>query len=274
MFKPQFRLRSQLLIDPSVQWPILQRTALYTASCAVYFMVVLFYAESSKIGHESPWKSLHHCFDVIVCWAPGLTMLAPIIAYDLLIYTNRFTGPMFRLRREMRRLIDDESEHPVKLRDNDHCMEMADMFNELREEILELRAARPQVAKSLFGAASSASLDPTSTVLENTGIGNESADSSEVENSDTEQTDAKGSDESQADRPDQSATDPKASTGSQGELTAEDFQMLPSQPPDEETGEEPQAAESKQAEPQVAAEQVETEQVDQKQVEAELAATQ
>lgn len=73
----------------------------------------------------------------------------------------------------MRRLIDEKSEHPVELSDNDRWIEMADMFNELREEILELRAARPQVAKSPFGAARSESLDPNCTVLENTGIGNE-----------------------------------------------------------------------------------------------------
>lgn len=44
--------------------------------------------------------------------------------------------------------------------------------------------------------------------------------------------------------------------------------MLPTQPPGEETGKEPQAADSKQAEPQIG-----TEQVDQKQVDVELAAT-
>lgn len=228
MFKSKLRLRSLLLIDPDIQWPILQRTALYTGSCAVYFMVVLFCAESGKINHESPGKSLWHCLDVIACWAPGLTMLAPIIAYDLLIFTNRFAGPMFRLRREMQRLIADESQTPIKLRDNDHWTDMADLFNEIRSELIELRGSRSPMAKSLFGAVSSDDESRDSAQLE-------TVEPAAVAPSDT----VKPSNENAEDpTPD----DPSASK-SAAEFSVEDFDMptvtkpknAPEQPPTEDS---------------------------------------
>ena len=154
MFKSKLRLRSQLLIDARVQLPFMQRAALYVATCTVYFMVILFFSESSKIDHESPLRSVRQCFDVFAAWAPGLTMLAPIIAYDILIFTHRFAGPMFRLRREMRRLVDHESESPILLRENDHWLEMADLFNELREELITLRESHNPTQKQLFNAGS------------------------------------------------------------------------------------------------------------------------
>ncbi len=151
-FKSTPRFRSQLLIDHRVQVPILQRTALYTGSCAVYFMVVLLFSESTEYGHESASRTLRECLDVFACWAPGLTLLFPIIAYDILIFSNRIVGPLYRLRLEMQRLIDHESVQPVKLRDNDYWQELASLFNQIQAEVVELRGARKS-SGSLFGAA-------------------------------------------------------------------------------------------------------------------------
>ena len=216
MFKSSSRLRSQLLIDPQVQWPILQRTAFYTAACAVYFMVVLFYAESSKINHESPWKSFCQCVDVIACWAPGITMLVPIITYDILIFTNRFAGPMFRLRREMQRLIDDESDQPIKLRDNDHWMDMADLFNELRDEVIALRAARSPMSKSLFGGISEETDEETDSIP--TATDQNEADLSEQEN-DGDEVASAGEQLPPAD--DNAATQPEAAVATANSASAD-----------------------------------------------------
>ncbi len=161
MTNPAFKARRQLLIDDRVQWPILQRTAFYTTACAVYFMVVLFYVESNRIGHESFSRTFFACLDVIACWAPGLMLLAPIITYDILRFTNRFAGPMFRLRREMQRLIDAESDQPIALRSDDHWPEMADLFNQIQAELIELRKLVPNKPKSLFSAVEEDLADPS-----------------------------------------------------------------------------------------------------------------
>jgi hypothetical protein len=150
------RNRSQLLIDRQVQLPILQRTLFYTAACAVYFMVVLIFSESSEYGHESASRTFQQCFDVVMCWAPGLMLLAPIIAYDILLFSNRFAGPIYRLRREMQQLIDNKSERPMSLRDQDFWPEFADLFNQLRQEMIELRSASTTKKGSLFSEPAAA----------------------------------------------------------------------------------------------------------------------
>lgn len=152
-FKSTQRFRSQLMIDAHVQLAILQRVALYTAACAIYFMVVLFYCESAEFGHESVSRTLRQCLDVVACWAPGVTLMLPIIAYDILIFSNRIAGPMFRLRREMQRLVDQQSDQPIELRDNDYWPEIATLFNQIQAEILELRSKPRQPSSSLFAAA-------------------------------------------------------------------------------------------------------------------------
>ncbi len=150
MFKSGLRLRKQLLIDHRVQLPILQRMGFYLLACVTYFMVVLFWAESAEFGHESYTRTLVLCFDVVACWAPGIMLLAPIIAYDILVFTNKFAGPMYRLRREMQGLIDGDSVKPIQLGNDDCWPEMADLFNEIQTELISLRVQTSPKTKVLF----------------------------------------------------------------------------------------------------------------------------
>ena len=133
-------VRKQLLIDQRVQGTLLRRTALYSAGCAIYFIVILFFAETMSRRDDSYAEALIGCLDEAIYWAPGLMLLTPMVAYDLLRVTNRFTGPVFRLRREMHRLANGESEYPLNFRDDDHWKELADVFNLLRTELMDLRS--------------------------------------------------------------------------------------------------------------------------------------
>jgi hypothetical protein len=132
-------VRQQLLIDEKVQGSLLKRAGLYSAACAVYFMVILIFAETMSRPDANFTDAVMGCFGEAVYWAPGLLLMAPLIAYDMLKQTNRFAGPVFRMRREMQRLIAGESERPLNFRDNDYWTEMADEFNKIREELIQLR---------------------------------------------------------------------------------------------------------------------------------------
>lgn len=137
--KDSVLLRQQLLIDEHVQGSLLRRTALYSCACAVYLIVILVFTESMSHPEEPLLASLIRCLDEAIYWAPGLMLLAPVIAYDMLRVTNRFAGPFFRLKREMRRLIDGESKVPLSFRDGDYWFDAADIFNQIRDEMLSLR---------------------------------------------------------------------------------------------------------------------------------------
>ena len=138
-------LRQQLLIDSDVQGILLKRMCLYALACLFYFSGVIVLTESMANPEEAISSVIFRCLDDTIYWGPGLVLLVPAFIYDLLKVSNRFAGPVFRLRREMRRLADGESEYALSFREDDNWSELADVFNELREELLELREhARPR----------------------------------------------------------------------------------------------------------------------------------
>lgn len=137
--KASVLLRQQLLIDRKVQGSLLWRTALYSSACGLYFIIILVFTEWMSNSSGSFVESIFACIDESIYWAPGLMLLVPVIAYDLLKLTNRFAGPFFRLSREMQRLRKNESEMPLGFRDGDYWVEIADDFNAVREELMNLR---------------------------------------------------------------------------------------------------------------------------------------
>lgn len=142
-------VRQQLLIDEKVQGALLRRAGFYSLACALYFIVILIFAEFMSRQDVSLVEAIFGCFTEAIYWLPGLLLMVPLIAYDMLKQSNRFAGPMFRLRREMQRLIAGESEQPLNFRDDDYWTEMADEFNQLRDELQQLRKAKTQPQSSI-----------------------------------------------------------------------------------------------------------------------------
>jgi methyl-accepting chemotaxis protein len=68
-------------------------------------------------------------------------ILAPIFIYDLFKLTNRFAGPMVRLRREMRNLAEGREVSPIRFRDGDFWQDMAADFNRVVQRVQTLNAA-------------------------------------------------------------------------------------------------------------------------------------
>jgi hypothetical protein len=56
-------------------------------------------------------------------------LVLPLLIYDALKLSNKFTGPLFRLRRELRRLAAGEHVPPIRFRSRDFWVAMADEFN-------------------------------------------------------------------------------------------------------------------------------------------------
>jgi len=135
-------LRHNLLVDRDVQGVILRRTALYAAAGAIYFSVILICSESLSDPNRSVGDAILRCLDETIYWLPGFAILAPVIAYDIIRITNRFTGPVFRLRRELTRLAEGQEVQPMVFRENDYWGEMSEIFNRIRDELIELREAQ------------------------------------------------------------------------------------------------------------------------------------
>lgn len=62
-------------------------------------------------------------------------IVLPVILYDLTRMSNRFAGPMYRLRQTMQRAAAGERVSSVYFRDHDYWQEFADAFNVLNDRL-------------------------------------------------------------------------------------------------------------------------------------------
>lgn len=144
--------RRQLLNDQKVQGSLLKKAAFYGIACLLYFLVNLIFTKALSHREIGFAHAIGDCLTESIYWIPGLLLMVPLVAYDMLKQSNRFAGPVYRMRQEMRLLAENKSEQPLTFRDDDYWAEMADEFNVIREELLELRQ---QAVENNSGASDS-----------------------------------------------------------------------------------------------------------------------
>ncbi|REJ68250.1 MAG: hypothetical protein DWQ31_09085 [Planctomycetota bacterium] len=72
--------------------------------------------------------------DAIVLAAVFLTLM-PYFAYDTLRASNRFAGPIYRLQKSIRATGFDAPFQPIRFREGDHWLDLADDYNEMVERL-------------------------------------------------------------------------------------------------------------------------------------------
>lgn len=65
-------------------------------------------------------------------------ILLPMVMVDIIRLSNRFAGPLVRLRRAMRALAQGEEVEPIHFRDSDFWQEFADEFNAIAARMQQL----------------------------------------------------------------------------------------------------------------------------------------
>ena len=73
-----------------------------------------------------------HLDDMWFYYGPGLIasfILLPMVVVDIIRLSNRFAGPLVRLRRAMRALARGEHVQPIYFREGDFWQEFANEFN-------------------------------------------------------------------------------------------------------------------------------------------------
>lgn len=68
-----------------------------------------------------------------------MLLLMPVFLRDTLKMSNRFAGPMYRLRMAFKQMAAGELPGPIKFRDGDFWQEAAEDFNVVREQCESLR---------------------------------------------------------------------------------------------------------------------------------------
>lgn len=128
--------RKQNYVDTKVQGSLLRRIVMHwciffvVAFIAVIAMQALLGDPAQSMSERISEKSA----DMAVL---GVVLLAifPAFLLDTVRFSNRFAGPIVRLRRGLRELADNGTTNDLAFRDEDFWIEMANEFNRVKEMV-------------------------------------------------------------------------------------------------------------------------------------------
>lgn len=150
--------RKRYLVDSKLQGSLLMRTLGYWCFCVLATgMVMLCWTVAT--GPHRPFLSYFNLHELVQKHAAVVlasVLLLPILLLDVLIITNRFAGPLYRLRRSMRALAAGEHVQPVVFRDGDFWHDVAAEFNDVAAYIDELKQEKTDPVAPIAPAASAA----------------------------------------------------------------------------------------------------------------------
>lgn len=132
---PNHVKRRRQWVDPEVQGGVLWKITLHWMLLFVCNALALTIWLRLFEQPETPWAE--SLVDTIKRFLPFFVVslaLIPAFAWDTLKLTNRFAGPMLRLRGALRDAREGRHVDPLVFRDNDFWKEVADNFNAVMEK--------------------------------------------------------------------------------------------------------------------------------------------
>lgn len=121
--------RKRFFVDYRLQGALVVRVVLYWLMCLLT-MSLLLLSWGMIMGPARPMNDrLSELWAIFGPAAVVSLVLLPGVIVDLLRLSNRFAGPMFRLRRSMHDLAQGKSVAVVRFRPHDFWRELADDFN-------------------------------------------------------------------------------------------------------------------------------------------------
>jgi len=142
MYKDKKALRKHLFVDRKVQGALIARVVMYWVVCLITIALMLLCWDIVT----GPARVFYRHFDDMwFFYGPAAIasfLLLPLVILDIIRFSNRFVGPLLRLRRSMRALARGEYVEPIEFRGNDFWYDFADEFNALRARILQLSAEK------------------------------------------------------------------------------------------------------------------------------------
>ncbi len=121
--------RRKMFVDAKVQGALLFRVVMYWCYCLLGVTCLLACWSVFTVRPETSAELLKY-----VCsqYGPALAatlLLLPIVLLDCIRLSNRFVGPIFRVRRAVKQLANGEDIPPLKFRQGDFWYEFAQDFN-------------------------------------------------------------------------------------------------------------------------------------------------
>jgi hypothetical protein len=127
--------RLHLFVDPPVQIALMIRVVCYWVVClvAINLLHLCWYMVTAP---THSWSMLldNLWFDAARACEVSLVLL-PLVLFDLLRVSNRFVGPLLRVRQSMRQLARGEHVDPIEFRGSDFWQEFASEFNAVLSQV-------------------------------------------------------------------------------------------------------------------------------------------
>ena len=142
------QLRKRLFVDPEVQGALVLRVLLYWAVCLITIALMLLCWSIVR----TPRLSYNHLDNMWFHYGPALIascVMLPMVVVDLIRLSNRFAGPLLRLRRSMWALARGEHVEPIQFREGDFWQEFAEAFNAI---LIRMQREAEKGVGSLFAA--------------------------------------------------------------------------------------------------------------------------
>lgn len=127
--RPDFR--KQFFVDRQVQGRLVLRVILYglTLQFTVFLLTLCW-----QMACQPPRPFYMHLEQVWRNLAPAMLaswLILPLVVLDIIRVSNRFAGPLLRVRRALRALANGEDVQPLRFRCGDFWQDFAEDFNRL-----------------------------------------------------------------------------------------------------------------------------------------------
>ena len=132
--------RSRKFIDPEGQTAIIYRVVTYWLAGIMFILMPLTF---SSTWMEPEINLVTHFFNVVVRYWPMLLMMflmLPFALYDVNRFSNRFVGPIYRVRKELENFEESGKLAKMKFREGDYWQDLAAQLNSVSKRIGELEA--------------------------------------------------------------------------------------------------------------------------------------
>lgn len=145
--------RRRYFVDSQVQGALLRQAIYYWLwSSATFALIIFVYrvfpALLSGTGRESG-RIWHHFAPYMVASAA----LFPIVIFSAIRFSNRFVGPMVRVRRTLKQLARGESTPMRGFRENDFWSDTADDINQIAALLRQVRPATTAASSGSINGA-------------------------------------------------------------------------------------------------------------------------
>lgn len=133
--------RGKLFIDGQVQGTLARRILFHWVSLAFCLFLLTAAVQVLQSPFDPPGEHARKYFAENTRVFLVLALLTPAFVWDSIKVSNRFAGPVYRLRTSLDQLAKGEPVPPIKFREGDFWIDLADKFNQVRSRLIEAEAA-------------------------------------------------------------------------------------------------------------------------------------